>query len=68
MDESCKKEMVRKKLRENKKLESLDLPKLQIASDYFTEEEINLKFKKPKKKVCFIVIFLHYSLYCVYIL
>lgn len=51
VDESRKKEMVRKKLHENKRLESLDLPKLQIASDYFTEEEISLKFKKPKKKV-----------------
>lgn len=51
MDESRKKEIVRKKLHENKRIESCCLPNLQIASDYYTEEEINLKFKKPKKKV-----------------
>lgn len=51
MDESRKKEIVRKKLHENKRIESCCLPNLQLASDYYTEEEINLKFKKPKKKV-----------------
>lgn len=35
----------------NKRLESLEMPSLTIASDYFTEEEINAKFKKTKKKV-----------------
>lgn len=33
----------------NKRLESLNLPELKLASEYFTPEEI--AFKKPKKKV-----------------
>ncbi|KAG5674371.1 hypothetical protein PVAND_004345 [Polypedilum vanderplanki] len=35
---------------ENKRLETLNLDPLKIASDCFTEEELT-KFKKPKKKV-----------------
>lgn len=34
-----------------KRLESLMLPELKIASDYLNEQEINAKFKKLKKKV-----------------
>lgn len=43
-------EAVRAKLHK-KRAESLITPALQIASDYFTAEEIEVKFKKPKKKV-----------------
>lgn len=35
---------------QNKRLESLNLEPLKVASDHFTEEEMT-KFKKPKKKV-----------------
>ncbi|XP_069695557.1 U4/U6.U5 tri-snRNP-associated protein 1 isoform X5 [Periplaneta americana] len=41
---------VREKLH-GKTLVSLDLPAPQLASEYYTEEEISVKFKKPKKKV-----------------
>lgn len=34
----------------NKRLESLILPELNLASEYYTEEEMT-KFKKPKKRV-----------------
>lgn len=34
----------------NKRLESLALPELKLASDYYSEAEM-VKFKKPKKKV-----------------
>ncbi|KAG6461156.1 U4/U6.U5 tri-snRNP-associated protein 1 isoform X2 [Manduca sexta] len=34
----------------DKRLESLQLPELRIASDYMDEHEINAKFKKPKRK------------------
>jgi hypothetical protein len=44
---------VRQKLR-GKTLISLDLPAPQLASEYYTEEEMSVKFKKPKKKVCVI--------------
>ncbi|KAK7866845.1 hypothetical protein R5R35_006019 [Gryllus longicercus] len=41
---------VREKL-SKKRIESLTTSSLQIASDYYTSEEIDVKFKKPKKKV-----------------
>ncbi|GFG38346.1 hypothetical protein Cfor_05693 [Coptotermes formosanus] len=41
---------VREKLH-GKTLVSLDLPAPQLASEYYTEEEMSVKFKKPKKKV-----------------
>ncbi|PNF42461.1 hypothetical protein B7P43_G08725 [Cryptotermes secundus] len=41
---------VREKLR-GKTLVSLDLPAPQLAAEYYTEEEMSVKFKKPKKKV-----------------
>lgn len=41
---------VREKLH-GKTLVSLDLPAPQLAADYYTEEEMSVKFKKPKKKV-----------------
>lgn len=44
---------VREKLH-GKTLVSLDLPAPQLASEYYTEEEMSVKFKKPKKKVCVI--------------
>jgi U4/U6.U5 tri-snRNP-associated protein 1 len=44
---------VRQKL-QGKTLISLDLPAPQLASEYYTEEEMSVKFKKPKKKVCVI--------------
>lgn len=34
----------------NKRLETLQLPELKLASEYYNEEEL-AKFKKPKKKV-----------------
>ncbi|XP_067010200.2 U4/U6.U5 tri-snRNP-associated protein 1 [Anabrus simplex] len=34
-----------------KRVESLLTPAAQIASDYYTQEEMEVKFKKPKKKV-----------------
>lgn len=34
----------------NKKLETLRLPELKLASEYYNDEEL-AKFKKPKKKV-----------------
>ncbi|XP_046388910.1 U4/U6.U5 tri-snRNP-associated protein 1 isoform X2 [Ischnura elegans] len=40
---------IREKL-QKKTLESLNLPSLKLASEYYTEEEME-KFKKPKKKV-----------------
>lgn len=51
MDQAKKKEEVKNKLQLQKRVESLDLPALQVASDYYTEQEM-IKFKKPKKKVC----------------
>uniref|UniRef100_A0A1B6D1V5 U4/U6.U5 tri-snRNP-associated protein 1 n=2 Tax=Clastoptera arizonana TaxID=38151 RepID=A0A1B6D1V5_9HEMI len=51
IDETKKKESVRNKLQANKRIESLITPALQLASEYYTEEEISVKFKKPKKKV-----------------
>jgi U4/U6.U5 tri-snRNP-associated protein 1 len=42
---------VREKL-QGKTLVSLDVPVPQLASEYYTEEEMSVKFKKPKKKVC----------------
>ena len=50
--EEQEREMARAKIREklaNKSVESLVLPEMRVASDYFTEEEV-VKFKKPKKK------------------
>jgi U4/U6.U5 tri-snRNP-associated protein 1 len=44
---------VRQKL-QGKTLVSLELPAPQLASEYYTEEEMSVKFKKPKKKVCVI--------------
>jgi U4/U6.U5 tri-snRNP-associated protein 1 len=44
---------VREKLR-GKTLISLDLPSPQLAAEYYTEEEMSAKFRKPKKKVCVI--------------
>jgi U4/U6.U5 tri-snRNP-associated protein 1 len=41
---------VREKLR-GKTLVSLDLPAPQLAAEYYTEEEMSVKFKKPRKKV-----------------
>lgn len=42
---------VKSKLMQKKKVaESLNLPALQLASDYYTEQEM-VQFKKPKKKV-----------------
>lgn len=35
----------------DKRLESLQLPELRIASDYMDEHEVHAKFKKFKKKV-----------------
>lgn len=35
----------------DKRLESLRLPELRLASDYMDEDEINAKFKKPRKRV-----------------
>jgi len=32
-----------------KRLETLALPAPQLASEYFTSEELSAKFKKPKK-------------------
>lgn len=34
----------------DRRLESLQLPELQLASDYMDEHEIQAKFKKPKKR------------------
>ncbi|XP_071454399.1 U4/U6.U5 tri-snRNP-associated protein 1 [Hetaerina americana] len=50
-EEYQKKEInrIREKL-QKKTLESLNLPALKLASEYYTEEEME-KFKKPKKKV-----------------
>lgn len=42
---------VREKLH-GKTLVCLDLPAPQLAAEYYTEEEMSVKFKKPKKKVC----------------
>lgn len=42
---------VKSKLMQKKRVqESLNLPALQLASDYYTEQEM-IQFKKPKKKV-----------------
>jgi U4/U6.U5 tri-snRNP-associated protein 1 len=41
---------VREKL-QGKTLVSLDLPTPQLAAEYYTEEEMSVKFRKPKKKV-----------------
>lgn len=35
----------------DKRLESLQLPALQLASDYMDEHELQAKFKKTKRKV-----------------
>ncbi|KDR24200.1 hypothetical protein L798_07607, partial [Zootermopsis nevadensis] len=43
-------QVVRLKL-QGKTLVSLDLPAPRLASEYYTEEEMSVKFKKPKKKV-----------------
>ncbi len=50
--EEKEKEIARAKIREKlaaKHVETLEMPQLRVASDYFTEEEV-VKFKKPKKK------------------
>lgn len=44
-------QVVREKLH-GKTLVSLDVPAPQLAAEYYTEEEMSVKFKKPKKKVC----------------
>ncbi|XP_047120223.1 U4/U6.U5 tri-snRNP-associated protein 1 [Schistocerca piceifrons] len=43
-------EAVRNRL-QKKRVESLVLPAPQLASEYYTAEEVEVKFKKPKKKV-----------------
>lgn len=43
---------VKEKLMAGKRLESLGTLSLNLASDYYTEQEMKVKFKKPKKKVC----------------
>ncbi|XP_046663789.1 LOW QUALITY PROTEIN: U4/U6.U5 tri-snRNP-associated protein 1-like [Homalodisca vitripennis] len=51
VDEMQKKKVqVKSKLQLHKRVESLVTPALQLASDYYTEQEM-VKFKKPKKKV-----------------
>ncbi|XP_065199824.1 U4/U6.U5 tri-snRNP-associated protein 1 isoform X2 [Planococcus citri] len=53
MEEEARKEAIRKKLQERqigKRLETLAMS-LTPASEYYTEQEIQIKFKKPKKKV-----------------
>lgn len=40
----------------NKKLETLRMPELKLASEYYNEDEL-AKFKKPKKKVIFYFFF-----------
>lgn len=42
-------EIVKQRLA-NKRLETLELPEMRLASDYYNEEELT-KFKKPKRKV-----------------
>lgn len=57
MSEAAKRrnlQAVREKLH-GKTLVSLDLPTPQLAAEYYTEEEMSVKFKKPKKKVCVIL-------------
>jgi U4/U6.U5 tri-snRNP-associated protein 1 len=44
-------QVVRAKLY-GKTLVSLELPEPQLAAEYYTAEEMSVKFKKPKKKVC----------------
>lgn len=54
MIEEAKKESIRNKLQQyavGKRLENLSFT-LQPASEYYTDQEIAYKFKKPKKKVC----------------
>lgn len=46
-------QVVREKLY-GKTLVSLELPEPQLAAEYYTAEEMSVKFKKPKKKVCVI--------------
>lgn len=50
-------EAVRNRL-EKKKLETLAMPAPQLASEYFTAEEMEVKFKKPKKRVCVFIYYL----------
>lgn len=40
----------------DKRLESLQLPALQLASDYMDEHELQAKFKKTKRKVTYMYI------------
>lgn len=42
-------ELVKQRLA-NKRIETLEMPELRLASDYYNEEELT-KFKKPKKKI-----------------
>ncbi|CAH0386369.1 unnamed protein product [Bemisia tabaci] len=46
-----KKMQVKEKLMAGKRLESLGTLSLNLASDYYTEQEMKVKFKKPKKKI-----------------
>ena len=53
MEEEARKEAIRKRLQERqvgKRLETLAMS-LTPASEYYTDQEIQVKFKKPKKKV-----------------
>ncbi|RZF44531.1 hypothetical protein LSTR_LSTR002304 [Laodelphax striatellus] len=50
VDEVRRKKFIKQKLEMNKKLVSLEMPAPQLASEYYTDDEI-IKFKKPKKKV-----------------
>ena len=51
MSEEAKQARIRQKmLRTDKILESLSLPSMKIASDFYTPDEM-VSFKKPKKKV-----------------
>ncbi|XP_039283862.1 U4/U6.U5 tri-snRNP-associated protein 1-like isoform X2 [Nilaparvata lugens] len=50
VDEVRRKKFIKQKLEMGKKLVSLDMPAPQLASEYYTDEEL-IKFKKPKKKV-----------------
>ncbi|XP_054260871.1 U4/U6.U5 tri-snRNP-associated protein 1 [Macrosteles quadrilineatus] len=51
VDENQRKKQIKNKLQQvHKRVESLSLPAPQLASDYYTEQEL-VQFKKPKKKV-----------------
>lgn len=53
MEEDARKEAIRKRLQERhvgKRLETLAMS-LNPASEYYTEQELQVKFKKTKKKV-----------------